>query len=131
MKKFYFLLVLLVCVCFAAFTTCESKSIITQSIDEDTMWIFAHFNVQEKDDLEDYYYFGRVNEDLYLEIIDGQIESGFILLRDVRYWNTENELQEYEDEMDVGDVVFRVQDIVKMTPQKGDPLELHEQQESE
>jgi hypothetical protein len=104
----------------------DGVAVIRQSIDEDSMWVFIHFNVTEKEVLEDYYYYGRISSELYDRIIDGEIQEGFIVLRDIRYWDLEDKIQKYEDYAATGTIVFKIQDIARITLQKGDPWELEQ-----
>lgn len=99
----------------------ELASTVRQSLDADTIWVHAHFNVPEKEGVEDYYYFGRISKELYQQILDGKKEKGFILLRDVRYWNTDDEIVKYEDHVDAGHILFRIENLMKLVLEKGDP----------
>lgn len=100
-----------------------------QSVDEDTIWVFAHINVPEDEEIESYYYYGRINRPLYEQMIDGTRSKGFILFRDMRYWSGET-LVQYEDETDTGSVVFRIEHIVKIDLEKGDPWILENSSDS-
>ena len=57
------------------------------NISEKKIWAFIQFNVPFKNDqIEDYYYYGRISEPLYTSIQDNRIRTGFILLTDVKYF---------------------------------------------
>jgi len=72
--------------------------------------------------METYYYYGRITEELYTMILDGQKTEGFILLRDIRYWNDDDQIEAYEDEDDNGSIIFKIEHLVKLDRVKADPL---------
>lgn len=86
------------------------------------MWIFATFNIGAVGDATYYHYFGAVRESLYQRIRDNEINSGFITLQDVRYWNDNDLIQAYEDDQDTGVLTFRIEQLVKLELEKGDPV---------
>ena len=86
--------------------------------------MFAQFNVPEAKGIEDYFYYGRINEELYQRIIDGETTAGLIVMRDVRYWSNDDELRKYEDAADSGVLVFRIEHLVRLALKKGDPWDL-------
>ena len=105
------------------FSGCDLESTtvqIQQYGDGKTMWVSFHFNIPEEDKVAAYYYIGRIKEQMYELIVDGEIKEGMLLLRDVRYWD--EVYKEYEDDEYSGDIVFRVEHIAKMIPVKGDPM---------
>lgn len=104
----------------------ESLAAVKQSLDANTVWVFAQINVPEKEGFENYYYYGRINEAIYHQMIDGEVDEGFILFRDVRYWSNNDKIEKYEDNTYSGDLVFRIDHIVKLDLAKGDPLMLQE-----
>lgn len=102
-----------------------------QSADPDSVWVYAQFNLPEKDGIEDYYYYGRISENLYRDFIDNKIDKGIIVLRDVSYWNNDDVIEKFEDDRDSGTLVFRIEHIVYMRLQKGDPLLVGDAPEAE
>jgi hypothetical protein len=116
------------------FTGCDAEDTFTtikQSIDEDTIWVFAQINIPVEDDkIEDYYYYGRIKNDIYDLMVDGQLKDGFILFRDIRYWNDDNKVEKFENEADAGDITFRIEHIVKIDLSKGDPFILENSKEA-
>ena len=99
-----------------------SPEAVVQSTDKNTIWVYAQINVPDKEGIEDYYYYGRINKTIYEQIIDGSRTDGFILFRDLRYWS-DGEILKYEDDIDTGDMVFRIEHIMKITIEKKDPYE--------
>ena len=88
----------------------------------DPVWVFAQINVPaENNGLETYYYYGQVNESLYNKIANGKLKSGFINLRNVRYWNSQDTIEEYSDPVDGNDMVFRIEDIRRIRKARIEP----------
>lgn len=114
--------------------SCKQQSFAetaSQLIDNDTVWVFAHFNVPEDDGeegYEDYYYFGRIKNSLYHKILKGEVSKGFILMREMCYWNN-NEVVSYEDEDYEGESLFRIEHLVKLDLCKKDPRTFEEEEE--
>jgi hypothetical protein len=87
------------------------------------VWVFAHFNVSsEKKGLDSYYYFGQVNESLYNKIANNKLNSGFILMRNVRFWNDNNTIEAYSDPIDGNNLLFRIEDIRRIRRTKTEPV---------
>ena len=94
----------------------------TQRFSDETIWVWIQLNVpEEQDSIESYYYYARINKDLYTGITTNKIEEGFILLRDVRYWNTDDVIEIYDTDLEKGVVTFRVEHIVHMVEVKNPP----------
>lgn len=108
---------------------------INSMMDKDKVWVFAQFNVREESDgLESYYYFGQMSKKLYDSIAFNEIESGFILLESVKYWGAEDLIYDYKDVEKSGEIIFRIENIVKVSlvniaPVAGKGLEQFEEQE--
>ena len=98
----------------------EATSISTVD-DKKRVWVFAQFNVLEENHNETYFYYGRVSERMYRLIANNKISSGFILLKDAKYWGNDDVIHEYEDADDSGDLVFRIEDIAKINLLKKEP----------
>ena len=101
----------------------DEATAIEEINSKNPIWIFAQFNVpSEKGGLDTYYYFGQVNESLYNKIASNRIKSGFILMRNVRYWNTNNTIEAYYDQVDGSDLLFRIEDIQRIRKSKAEPV---------
>jgi hypothetical protein len=120
MKKYWlYLLVVLF------FTGCDmdEANALNDQLGENTIWVFVQFNIPQKGrDYEDYYYYGKVNEQLYNRIKSNRIQSGFILMEDVMYWGNDDLIHDFEDGENEGDIVFRIEDIKKMDLVKTKPV---------
>ena len=87
------------------------------------VWTFIEYQVPDKQGvIEDYYYFGRVDKDLYEKIKIHEVKDGLIFMEKVRYWNTENVIESYEDELYSDEMAFRIEDIVKFELVKKEPV---------
>jgi hypothetical protein len=92
------------------------------------VWIFGQFNVPEEDEkIDSYWYFGRINESEYKAISSNQLTTGFLRLTNVHYWG-DDAAHAYEDETYEGEMIFKVEDIRKITKVKRVPV-IPEQQE--
>ena len=90
---------------------------------EPSVWVFAQINVPaEEDELESYYYFARVSRALYDDVSQNKLEQGFALLREVHYWDNDDRIRAYRDEADEGELVFRIEDIRKLTLLRRGPV---------
>lgn len=79
---------------------------------EKKVWAFIQFNVPFKNDqIEDYYYYGKISKPLYTKIKGNRIKTGFILLADVKYWGKDDLIHDYADGENKGEIVFRIEDI--------------------
>lgn len=99
----------------------ESAPSINQIKDEDTVWVFAQFNIPEKNGTVPYFYYGKVSTALYEKIINEETKTGFILLKDARYWSND-EVKKYEDKSETGMLAFRIESMIRIRPVKGDPF---------
>ena len=127
--KIHHLNKLVLTIIYLLITGCDAETIakVSQSLDSNTIWVFAQMNIPDEEGVESYYYYGRISEELHRQIIDGETEKGFILFRDVRYWGEDDKIYKYEDHIEAGDLLFRIEHIVKMDYEKGDPLLLEEE----
>ncbi len=98
---------------------CAAEAII----EKNNTWAFLQFNVPEENDKnESYYYFGKISGSLYEKINSNTISSGFIHLEDVRYWGEDDLVHEYADDEYSGDLLFRIEHLVRVKVLKMDPL---------
>ena len=80
------------------------------------IWVFAQFNVPEENDkIDSYWYYGRMPESLYLEIAANRKQQGFVALTQVHYWGNDDAVHPYEDEEYEGEMLFRIEDLRKVT----------------
>lgn len=91
--------------------------------EKNNIWAFLHFNVpEESGKSESYYYYGKISKSLYEKINSNTISSGFIHLEDVRYWGEDDLVHEYEDNEYSGDLLFRIEHVVRVKILKMDPM---------
>ncbi|OUR98047.1 hypothetical protein A9Q81_12365 [Gammaproteobacteria bacterium 42_54_T18] len=81
------------------------------------------FNVPEEGgEIGSYYYYGNISKELYEKISSNKIKRGFMLLEKVRYWGDDDLVHEYRDKEYSGDLVFRIENLVRIRGINGDPL---------
>ena len=117
--------VLLLCV-FTLLSGCrfsEEVDAATSNISEERVWVFAQFNVPEENDaMETYYYYGSMAQPMYDKVVNNEVESGFILLKQVRYWGDDDRVHDYKDSEDSGNLIFRIEDLRRVKLINQDPL---------
>jgi hypothetical protein len=103
----------------------ESKFFPKQAFSEgEKIWTFIQYNVPQKEGgFEDYYYFGLVSENLYKKIKTHEIKDGLVFMEKVKYWNTEDIIESYADEIYSDEMAFRIEDIVRIELVKKEPVE--------
>lgn len=97
--------------------------------EDETVWVFFQFNVPASGDVIDFSFYGRIPYAEFRDILNGDRTEGFICLHDTRYWQGDT-VYAYEDDVDTGLLVFRVEHIQRMILLKADPL-LKNQPENE
>jgi hypothetical protein len=110
----------------ALLTGCDAYhelSSIGTNAHTDTVWTFTQFNVTEEGDtIDSYYYYGEISKKLYKKISDNQLSTGFILLRNVKYWGTDDLIHSYRSKESDGSLIFRIEDIQKMELIRTEPI---------
>ena len=87
------------------------------------IWAFIQYNLPQEDGkLEDYYYFGLINEVLYKKMISHEVKNGLIKMESVRYWDNDDVIQSIEDEIYSDELVFQIEDIRKIDLVKNEPV---------
>lgn len=100
----------------------DVKSLAGDSNDN-LIWIWAQFNVPIKNsEIDNYYYYGRVPEELFNKVSSGEIDSGFILLRDIRYWGKDDLIHAFKDRENTGDILFRIEDMRRVELIANEPI---------
>ena len=118
---------------------CGAKDEITSLStlrDSKKVWVFAQFNINDENGMDSYYYYGEISKNLYETIATNNIQTGFILLENVKYWGEDDIIYDYKDEEDSGELIFRIEDIVKVdllnkAPVTGKSTEQTEEQDDE
>lgn len=104
---------------------CDEKSSQTSKPSEPVkrVWIFAQFNVPEEgDQIESYWYYGRITDAMYQDLSSNNISEGFIRLADVHFWGNDDKVHPYEDEEFTGEMLFKIEDLRKVTLVKRLPV---------
>lgn len=101
----------------------DSESTALQAnLKQQQIWTFIHFNVPEEDGKsEDYYYYASISKSLYEKISANELESGFLLMEDVKYWGNDDIIHDYRDSENSGELVFRIEDIKRISRLNKEP----------
>ena len=101
----------------------EELCAVEAEIEGPRVWAFMQFNVPEEGGgMESYYYYGNISKELYKKINSNKIKRGFMMLEKVRYWGDDDLVHEYKDKEYSGDLVFRIEDLVRIKGINSDPL---------
>jgi len=102
----------------------EVAAAVNASNDEgEKIWVFTQFNVPEEGDkIESYYYFGEVSESLYSKIKNNQVSTGYLELKNVRYWGSDDLIHEYRDAIYDGNLLFRIEHNVRISVLRAAPI---------
>lgn len=85
-------------------------------------WVFMQINVPEEGEkIESYYYFGEVSTRQFNAIAQNKSQTGFIMLKNTRYWGNDDKIHAYEDYEDTGELVFRIEDVHYIRRMKIEP----------
>lgn len=100
----------------------QVKDVVIEKADKDyQQWVFIVMEIPSYTDTINYYYYGQVKSDLLDEMEQNDTE-GFFLLRNIRFINKDDKLDVYEDKIELGTVLYRKRDIVKISVVKTDPI---------
>ncbi len=118
MKKFAFLLTI-----FSFFiTSCDLKKTETISKEKDRLqWVNLHMDVVMKHDTTSYYYYGQISQN-DIDQLQNQPKKGMFTLRNIRYFNTDDQLEIYEDANYTGKMLFNYKDVSWVEILKKDPI---------
>jgi hypothetical protein len=88
------------------------------------IWTFIQYHVSDKEGvIEDYYYFGLIDKGLYEKIKTHETKDGLIFMEKVKFWNTEDVIESYDDAIYSDELAFRIEDIVKFELVKKEPVD--------
>jgi hypothetical protein len=83
--------------------------------DTQKVWVFAQFNVpEEQDAIDSYYYYAHISHAMYDLIKRNELDQGFILLENVKYWGDDDLIHQYKDIERAGEMILRVENITKI-----------------
>lgn len=117
--------ILLVIVLLISLNACYYDEItaIETNMKSPRTWVYAQFNIpNSSDEIESYYYYALISETLYSKILNNELERGFIHLGKVRYWDNNDRIDEYRDRESFGDLILRIEHIVKMEKIVKEPI---------
>ena len=85
---------------------------------------WAYFEIQSiaKKDTTNSFVYGQVNKDIIDRIKGNSKTKGLFVVENARYINTDDLLQVYEDEVDKGVLVYRIEHIQSIELFKKDPI---------
>lgn len=92
----------------------------------DKQWVYVELTTKSKTDTTDYFYFGQIKKSIVDNIDLNDEPVGLFTLSDIRYWNTDDLIELYEDEKLTGDKIFKIEDIKEVTLYKDDPIYLYD-----
>ncbi len=119
-KKTGLLLPLLIVILLTLLWGCDLEN--TKTAKSDGVWVFLTLRYESNDGFQFNYYYGEMNKKLYNKIASNLITKGFFKLNKVRYWNNDDKLELYADDVYSGNMVFRIEDIRKLNELNDDPV---------
>lgn len=127
-KAFIILLLTAGIVCLTVlFITSKNKT--EDSETGNKVWVYIELQTKLKRDTSDYYLYGQVKESVIHKIDQNSDAKGLFILYDMRYWTPNDLIQFYKDEEDAGYKIFRIQDIVVISPLQEDPIFLYDEED--
>lgn len=118
--KLFFLLSLLLVL--SACKIDDELNSIKEFQDSEKVWVYIQFNIEESGNkIDDYYYFGEINASLYSKMKTRKIQSGFIAMSNIKYWASDDSIQSIGDEIYSNEMLFRIEDIRKVSLLSNEP----------
>lgn len=103
-------------------TSCDlKKKEINGKENQRLQWVNLHMDVAMKNDTTSYYYYGQISQN-DIDQLQNQPEKGMFTLRNIRYFNTEDQLEIYEDANYTGKMLFNYNDVSWVEILKKDPI---------
>ena len=105
----------------AACNSGDELSAVSKLGSQARIWAYMQFNIpEENEQIESYYYFAEVSEELFNQISANQINHGFISLNNVKYWGENDNIVDYADDEYSGNLVFRIENIERIERMNGE-----------
>lgn len=102
-------------ICLVGCDLLDEINAIDSMEDKNKVWVFTQFNVPDESDVIDsYYYYAQISKKLYDSVSHNEITSGFVLLKNVKYWGKNDLIYDYKNIENSGEMIFRIEHIVKM-----------------
>jgi hypothetical protein len=114
MKQIYFVFFLPI------FLSCNQRP--SEMLNIKKTWVYVELEIVTRGDTSEYYYYGQINQRTLDKLALEENYKGFFVLENVRYYNDQDEIEDYQDSSDSGTLFFRTQDITKIEVLKTDPL---------
>lgn len=99
------------------------------SINKNKIWVFVEMKTTLLRDTSDYFYFGQISEEIINQIDNYQNTTGLFKLSNIRFWNSDDLLEVYEDSELDDFKIFRVSDIHHLRCYKKDPVLIYDMEE--
>ena len=105
-------------------SACDQMTMSAKSYENSHKKIWTYVEIESKGESSDYRYFlfGEMKENLFNDISNNVIESGFFMLASVKYYDNNNVVANYSDDLYTGNMVFRIEDIQMIKKMKKAPL---------
>lgn len=105
-------------------SACDQMKMSANSYEnsQKTVWTYVEIESDGKSTDYRYFLFGEMKESLFNDISNNVIESGFFMLASVKYYDNNNVVANYSDDLYTGNMVFRIEDIQIIKKMKKTPL---------
>ena len=105
-------------------SACDQMKMSANSYEnsQKTIWTYVEIESDSNSSQYRYFLFGEMKESLYNDISNNVIESGFFMLTSVKYYDSNNVVANYSDDLYTGNLVFRIEDIQMIKTMKKAPL---------
>jgi hypothetical protein len=115
MKKAIFFL--LICILYAC-NGIQPKA----PVQHQTTWVYLESEKIMKSDTTNYYLYGKIRSSVLEKIHADEKINGLFQLKEIRFVNTDDLLEIYEDEDQIGRIFLNIQDIKYISVYKRDPI---------
>ena len=94
-------------------SACDPMKMSANSYENSHKKIWTYVEIESNGESSDYRYFlfGEMKENLFNDISNNVVESGFFMLESVKYYDRNNLVTNYSDNLYTGNLVFRIEDI--------------------
>jgi protease II len=87
------------------------QSSISYENSKQKTWVYLEIKSKGEETDYRYYLYGEIKKQLFFDISNNVIESGFFMISDVKYYDDNNLVANYADDLYTGTLVFRIEDI--------------------
>jgi len=104
------------------FVSCNLKQEKTSTNEKSRMeWVYINIDSKMAKDTSSYFYYGQVSSETLLRLKSDQTK-GMFSLENIRYFNTDDLLEIYEDMDYKGEKLFKLADVSRVDILKKDPV---------